>query len=509
MRKIRDVLRYRHNAGLSLDAIARALKISKGVVAKYLRLADDAGLVWPLPDDLDDRALEQRLRAPIPPKPATYTPPDFAHVHQEMKRGGMTLLLLWEEYRLGAEGRCYQYTSFCTHYRDWAKKLQLSMRQVHLAGEKLFADYAGQTVPLVDPRTGEIHAASIFVAALGASNYTFACATLGQTKHDWLQSIEKALRFIGGVTAMIVPDNPKAMVTVACPFEPGINRSAVEFADYYGTVILPARPGKPKDKAKVEGAVLVVERWILARLRNRTFFSLHELNEAIAPLLDDLNSRPFKKLPGCRKAAYLSLDKPALRPLPSEPYDHADWGQARVNIDYHVAFEDAYYSVPHQLVRQKVDLRVSAGTIEVFAQGKRVASHLRATARGVYKTLPEHMPAAHRSHAEWSPQKLIHWGNTIGPATGQLISEILTRNKHPEQGYRTCLGLKRLARKYPHQRVETACARALKIGSPRYSTVSNILKAGLDQQPLPEMDEKVIVLNHANIRGSGYYQKKA
>jgi hypothetical protein len=220
------------------------------------------------------------------------------------------------------------------------------MRQVHLAGEKLFADYAGQTIPIVDHRTGEISTASIFVATLGASNYTFACATLGQTKHDWLQSIEKALQFIGGVTAMIVPDNPKAMVTVACPFEPGINRSAVEFADYYGTVILPARPGRPKDKAKVENAVLVVERWILARLRNRTFFNLHELNEAIVPLLDDLNSRAFKKLPGCRKDAYLSLDRPALRPLPSEPYDHADWEQAKVNIDYHVAFGDAYYSVP-------------------------------------------------------------------------------------------------------------------------------------------------------------------
>jgi transposase len=299
MRKIRDVLRYRHSAGLSLDAIARSLNLSKGVVAKYIRLASTAGLSWPLPDELDDNGLEKLLYRQVAAREPTYAEPDYALVHQELKKKGVTLILLWEEYLQAVGGRGYQYTAFCTRYKDWTGQLKRSMRQTHRAGEKLFADYAGPTVPIIDATTGEVLPANIFVAVLGASSYTFACATPGQTQNDWLTGMGRALKFIGGTPALIVPDNPRALVAVADRYEPALNRATAEFANHYGTVILPARPRKPQDKAKVEVGVQVVERWILARLRHRRFFSVAELDAVIAELLPALNNRPFKKLPGC------------------------------------------------------------------------------------------------------------------------------------------------------------------------------------------------------------------
>lgn len=380
MRKIRDVLRYRNSTDLSLEAIARALKLSKGVVAKYLKLAADAGLGWPLPDDLDDGTLERRLYCQPAAKASAFVEPDHATIHQELKKKGVTLTLLWEEYKQETGDAAYQYTAFCTRYKAWAGSLKRSMRQIHRAGEKLFADFAGPTVPIIDADTGEIRPASIFVAVLGASSYTFACATAGQTQADWLGGLARALGFIGGVTALIVPDNPKALVTVANPYEPELNRATAEFAEHYGTVILPARPKKPQDKAKVEAGVQVVERWILARLRHRQFFSLAELDAAVAELLPVLNSRPFKKLPGCRREAFEKLDAPYLRSLPATRFVIADWKRARVNIDYHVEFEGHYYSVPHALVRQEVELRVTRSTVEILARNRRVASQGRASA---------------------------------------------------------------------------------------------------------------------------------
>ena len=392
MRKIRDVLRYRHTTDLSLDAIAGALRLSKGVVAKYLKLAASAGLSWPLPDDLDDRALERQLY-PRPPgiRAPRQVEPNYALVHQELKKKGVTLTLLWQEYRADTGAAAYQYTAFCTRYRAWAGSLKRSMRQVHRAGEKLFTDYAGPTVPVVDATSGEICRAQIFVAVLGASNYTYACATPGQTQADWLQGIGQALAFIGGVPALIVPDNPRALIADSNRYEPEPNRGTAEFATHYGTVILPARPRRPQDKAKVEVGVQIVERWILARLRHHRFFSLTEVNAAIATLLVELNERPFKKLPGCRRSAFATLDAPYLRPLPATSYVLASWRRARVNIDYHVEFEHHYYSVPHQLVRQEVELRITRSTLEVLAHGRRVASHPRHPLKGGYSTTDEHM----------------------------------------------------------------------------------------------------------------------
>ena len=505
MRKIRDVLRYRHSAGLSLDAIARALKLSKGVVAKYVRLAGAAGLTWPIPEELDDAGLEKLLYRQAVAREPTFAEPDYALVHQELKKKGVTLTLLWEEYRQVVGERGYQYTAFCTRYRDWAGKLKRSMRQIHRAGEKLFCDYAGPTVPIIDTQTGEIRPASVFVAVLGASSYTFACATPGQTGVDWLTGIGRALQFIGGVTALIVPDNPRALVSLADRYEPELNRATAEFAHHYDTVILPARPRKPQDKAKVESGVQVVERWILARLRHRRFFSVAELDAAIAELLPALNNRPFKKLPGSRREAFELLDAPYLRPLPDTSFAQAEWKKATVNIDYHVEYESSYYSVPHALIHQPVELRVTRSTVEVLAKGKRVASHPRSVCKGHYATLAEHMPAAHRAHAEWSPGKLLAWAASVGPSAAELVKRLLIEKTHPEQGYRSCLGLMRLTRNHGRERMESACERALAVGAHRYRSVASILEKGLDRQPLLAKQAELALPDHANVRGPGYY----
>ena len=375
--------------------------------------------------------------------------------------------------------RAYQYTAFCIHYRAWAATLKISMRQVHRTGEKLFTDYAGPTVQIIDASTGEITSASIFVACLGASNYTFACATPGQTQADWLTGLSRAMRFIGGVTTIIIPDNPRSLIKNANAYEPELNRVTAEFAQHYGTVILPARPRKPQDKAKVESGVQVVERWILARLRHHRFFSIAEVDAAIARLLPALNERPFKKLPGSRKEAFEQLDRDHLRALPATPYN---------------------------LLRKEVDLRITRGMLEVFINGTRVASHARNTHKGNYSTRPEHMPAAHQAHAGWTPGKLLAWASKIGPCTATLVERLLLEKQHPEQAYRAGLGLMRLARENGSARMEAACARATVLGSHRYKSVASILKQGLDRQPLPAKQAELPLPHHANVRGPMYYQ---
>lgn len=440
------------------------------------------------------------------PRLARYSAPDYAVIHQELRKKGVTLQLLWEEYRQRVGDAAYQYTAFCNHYRDWAGRLKRSMRQTHRVGEKLFVDYAGPMVPIVQAASGETQLASIFVAVLGASSYTFACATAGQTQGDWLSGIGLALRYMGGVTELIVPDNPRALIKDANRYEPLLNRGAEEWADHYGTVILPARPRHPQDKAKVEVGVQVVERWILAALRHRRFFSLAELNAAIADLLITLNTRPFKKLPGCRRSAFDTLDAPYLKPLPATPFELAEWKRVRVNINYHVEFESHAYSVPHAWVRQEVELRVTLNTVEVLARGKRVASHPRSVLKGEATTVLDHMPSAHRAHAEWSPEKLMVWASALGLATGELVKRLLQEKRHPEQGYRSCLGLMRLARTVGDARLEAACARTLSIGAHSFRSVDSILKKGLDRQPVtPAAQEDSPSLEHANLRGPTYY----
>lgn len=504
MRQIRESLRLHLQAGLSYNEVGRSLKISKSVVGKYMSLARVAGVDWAMAHTLTDEELEARLYRPAVPRSSHQLAPDFASVHLELKRAGVTLQLLWEEYAKDNE-LAYKYTSFCVKYREWAMGLKRSMRQIHIAGEKLFVDYAGQTVPIIDCATGEITKAQIFVATFGASNYTYACATARQTTADWIGAQVQALEFFGGVPRLIVPDQARALIKNPDRYDPKPNVLYDEFASHYGCALLAARPAHPRDKPKVENAVLVVERWILARLRNRKFFNLMELNHAVALLLNDLNQRAFKKLPGCRRSAFEQLDAPALQPLPAKRFELFRWKSAKVNIDYHVEFDGHYYSVPHALVRTTVELRVTATLVECFSSNQRVACHALSHLKGKHTTIAEHMPASHRAHLEWTPQKLIEWGLRIGVSTAAVVTWQLEHRAHPEQGYRACLGLQRLAREYTPVRLEAACTRALAIRSLTYRSVASILKSGLDRQKSLPPTMPGALPPHENIRGPDYF----
>jgi transposase len=507
MRNVRQVLRLAWEANMSQEEVGRACGLSKGAVNKYLQRAVAAGLAWPLPSSLDDAALEGLLRAKSTVPAPKFPTPDFPTLTIELRRKGMTKWLLWEEYRLAHGTPSYSYAQFCHLLRAWRKKQASSLRQEHKAGEKAFSDFSGQRMPVVDARTGEVRDAEIFVEVLGASTYTFACAVWTQGLQDWLGCQRKALEFFGGVPAMLVPDNLKAAVSRAERYEPGLNPAFEEFAVHYGTTILPTRPYKPKDKAKVENAVLIVQRWILARLRHRTFFSLAELNEAIAGLLKDLNNRPFKKLPGCRASLFAQLDKPALRALPAKPFDYGRWIKVRVHIDYHVEIDGHYYSVPYSLAHEQLDARLSQGTVELFKSEKRVASHPRSFRKGGKSTVADHMPMAHRKHLEWTPGRLLNWGLSVGPRTCEVVRHILESRKHPEHGYRSCLGLLHLSRTCGKERLEAACGRAVSLRSPSYPTVKSILEQHMENQPMPgAMQVDLLELpQHHNIRGPHYY----
>lgn len=506
VRKIREILRLRCS-GLSARKIAKSCGLARSTVADYLRRARECGLDWPLPDGLDDTELERRLFPPLPAAADSSRPePNWPVIHKELRRKGVTLSLLWQEYRaVYTDG--YQYSWFCEHYRRWTGKVDLVMRQDHRAGEKLFIDYAGQTVEVVNRHTGEIREAQIFVAVLGASSYAYAEATWTQTLPDWIGSHVRALTFLGGCPEILVPDNLKSGVTSPHLYEPDLNPTYQDMAAHYQVAVIPARSAKPKDKAKVEAGVQVVERWILARLRNITFFSLAELKEAIADLLVDLNGRAFQKIPGSRRELFEELDKPALAPLPSVPYEYAEWKKASVHIDYHVEADAHYYSVPYQLVGQKLDVRLTAGVIEVFHKGKRVASHQRCyDPKRRYITLPAHMPKSHQEHAEWTPERLVRWAQKTGPAVARVVETILINRPHPQQGFRSCLGVMRLGKKHGEDRLEAACRRALAINACSYKSIDSILKNGLERQPLPEAAETAQPLEHPNIRGARYYR---
>jgi len=510
MRKIRDILRLRHDAGLSYRGIAQALNIGYGTVVDYLKRAAIAGLGWPIPEELGERELGRLL---FPTQPVTgqrrFFEPDYLALFEELKGKGVTRQLLWQEYRQHHPDDGYSYAQFCHRFLQWQGCQKRSMRQNHRAGEKLFVDYCGPTMAVVNPDTGEIRDAQIFVAVLGASNYTFACASWSQKQIDWLNAHVKAFEFLGGVTEIVVPDNLKSAVRKTHRYEPDINPSYQQLAAHYQTVIIPARPYKPKDKAKAEVAVQIVERWIMARLRHQTFFTLASLNQAIALLLEDLNQRPFKKLPGSRQSQFEQLDKPALRPLPSNPYQYTEIKQARVHIDYHIEYDKHYYSVPHHLVKQAVEVQASEHALSVYHQGQRVATHPRSYRQGAHSTLSEHMPHSHRAMQEWSPERLLRWAADIGSQTREVVSLLLAKNKHREQSYRSILGLLSLAKKYDRERLNKACGRALLINSPTRKSVESILKQGLDQVAIEapeEATQKELNLDHHdNVRGADYY----
>lgn len=508
MRKIKEVLRLHFEQKRSIRQIAKSGDIARSTVKEYLERAQKSGLTWPLPPNLDDAALENLLFPLIPPiPPERRQMPPMDYIHRERKRKGVTLQLLWHEYK-EANPDGYQYSQFCELYRQWAKKLDVCLRQEYRAGEKLFVDYAGQTVPVQDSLTGETREAYLFVATLGASNYTFAEATFTQDLPSWIQSHVHAFEFFNGVSEILIPDNLKTGVTHPSRYEPDLNPTYLDLAEHYGCAVIPTRTAKPKDKAKVESAVLIAERWILAALRNQTFFSLEELNQAIRKKLQEFNLRKFQKLDTTRKELFENLDRPALKPLPETPYEYAEWKKATVNIDYHIEVDHHYYSVPYQLAREQVEVRLTPTTIEALFKNRRVASHARSYRKGGYTTLKEHMPKSHQQYLEWTPSRIIRWAAQNGPHTEKLVTHILEKKPHPQQGFRSCLGILRLGKQYSQERLEAACAYALTIHGYFYKSVESILKNGLDQKHtlLHQREEPTLPLTHPNIRGKEYYQ---
>ena len=505
MRRLREILRLSLDGGLPQRAVAEALAIGTGTVSEYLGRARVAGVGWPIPAELeDDDRLEERVFGPKRPSETDRGTLDVAFIHEELRRPGVTLSLLWQEY-LAANPGGYRYSQFCEHYHRHRKRLSPVMRQVHRAGEKAFVDFAGKKPAVVDPQTGEERSVELFVGALGASSYVFAEAAERQDLTSWIGLNVKMVEAFGGAPAILVPDNLKSAVTGPCRYEAEVNRTYREMATHYGAVVIPARAYKPRDKAKVEQSVLLAERWILASLRNRTFFSLAELNEAIREKTALLNDRIMRRMGVSRRELYEKYDRPALKPLPRVGYEMAVWKECSVNIDYHIEFEHNLYSVPHALVGQRVEVRATARCVEVFLRSTRIASHPRQVGRGRVSTLSEHMPAAHRAHAEWSPSRLIAWAEKAGPATGHVVAEILRSRPHPEQGYRACLGLMRLGRSHGADRLEAACRRAKRLGAESYGTVKNILRSGLDRHELLPAGPVPSLPDHENIRGAACY----
>jgi transposase len=507
MHKLREILRLKYECGLSNRQVAGSCGVSRRTVGIYWKQAQGVGLDWAQGKDMNDTELDTALwgRERLGDRGAN-AGPDFNYLYKELKRPHVTRQLLWQEYREETPDGC-QYSWFNERYAQWRKKLTISMRQEHRAGEKMFVDYC-DGLYITDPETREKISTELFVSVWGASNYTYAEASLSQAKEAWLMAHVRAFEYSGCVPRVVVPDNLKTGVTKACRYEPDINRTYLDLAQHYGTTILPARPYKAKDKAKVEVGVLVAQRWILACLRNRTFYSLREMNEAIGPLLEKLNNRRMRKLHRSRKELFETLDKPAALPLVAQRYEYADWHKARVNIDYHIEVVCHYYSVPYPLIHEQVDVRVTDHTIEVFHKNKRITSHVRSDVRWGHTTKPEHMPPAHRKYLEWTPGRIIEWAGKTGECTKEVVTAILGSKRYPELAYRSCLGIFRLQRCYPKERIENAARRALKFRTCTYQNMKAILANGMDKQ-MDVFSEPSTLISpvHENIRGQEYYRE--
>lgn len=506
MHDLREILRQKLALGRSHREVARSVGVSPSTVASVVADARAHGLDAAAVDAVTDAELEERVYPKSPPS-CMRPEPDCAALHVELRRRGVTLALLHVEY-LGAHPDGLRYTAFCDRYRAWQKRHSPVMRQVHIAGDKLFVDYSGMKPRLVDPVTGEVTEVELFVAVLGASNFTYAEATRTQQVADFIGSVSRTLTFLGGVPRAIVPDQLKSAVITACRYDPGVQRSTAELARHYETTILPARPKSPRDKAKVEVGVQVAERWLLARIRNETFSSLGALNARLTELVRGLNDRTMRTYKASRRELFERLDRPALSPLPATSFEVSAWKKVALNIDYHVAYDGHFYSAPHALRHEEVHLwvRATATTIEILHGRERVAAHARSFVQGGHTTVPEHMPSSHRAHAEWTPSRILGWAEQIGPHTRGLCEVILQDRRHPEWGYRSCLGLFRLAKQYGPERLDAASRRALVAGARSYRPVLTILRHNLDGQPLPEAEAPAKPgATHENVRGPGYY----
>jgi transposase len=504
MRKIKEVLRLTFDKKMSQHKIAKSLSLSSGVINKYLQRFKDSGLLWPLPPEMSDTTLQAKLKAAAPPTPKAETSQiDFPKVRQELGRKHVTLQLLYVE--LGGEaGLGLSYSQFCRRYQDWQKRIKPSMRQIHRPGDKAFVDYAGTTIEILS-EDGEILQAQIFVGILGASNYTYAEATLSQSLPDWIGSHVRMFEFFGGVPDMVVPDNLKSGIKKTCRYEPDINPAYAQMIEYYSSSCMPARPYTPKDKAKVENAVGIISRWIIARLRNETFIGLAQLNRRIAELLEDLNHRPFKKLPGCRHSAFVELDQPVLKALPLNPYEFKEYKKARVNIDYHIELDGHYYSLPYRFVKKEVEVWFSRNMVDCYFAGELLVKHVRSYVKGQHSTRREHMPEGHRAYSDWSPERFKTWALSIGPSTGKVIEALLISRPHIEQAYRSCMGVLGLAKKHSPMRLESACQYALKHRLLRYKQIKTVLETNLDLKKSFVPQTMPLPFDHANVRGSQYY----
>jgi transposase len=506
MRRIRQVLQLHFGARVSARLIALEVGVGRSTVQDYVARATGANLGWPLPPDLSDATLEQLLfpkQVAAKPGVRRHPEPDWAALVREMKRPGVSLMILWEEYQ-AVHPQGYGYSRFCDLYRAFERRLSPTMRQTHAAGHKAFVDYSGKKVPIVDPLTGEIVMAEIFIGVLGASNLTYAEASWTQTLPDWIGAHIRMFRFFGAVPRLLVPDNLKSGVNKASFYDPEVNRTYAAMATHYSVGVLPARPRKPKDKAAVEAGVRFAQYYILGRLRNVTFFSLAECNTAIAAATERMNDREMRRLGVSRRQLYDAIEHAAMRDLPEQDYEYAEWHLARVGIDYHVEVAGFYYSVPHALIREQVDTRATARTIEVYHRGRRVAAHARRYGGTRHGTDPDHMPSAHRRYAEWSPERFARQARGIGPHTEALILAVLARRPHPEQGFRTCIGILRLFRGLTADRAEAVSLRAVEVGVLSYDSVTSILRHRLDRPSSPPTADGEPLL-HANIRGSGYF----
>lgn len=510
MRKIKEILRLKYEVGLSLREIHQSLNIGYGTVVNYLARAEQAGIGWPLPSDFDERTLGRLLfPSSTTRKHRGFVEPDYVGIRTELTSPGVTKLLLWQEYRELHPLDGYSYAQFCHRYDHWRGKQRLSMRQQHIAGEKMFIDYCGPTLSLVNVDTGEMLTAQLFVAVLGASNYTYVEAGWSQNQSEFINAHVRAFEFLGGVPKILVPDNLKSAVIKTHRYEPDLNPAYQQMAAHYGVAVIPARPRKPKDKAKVEVAVLIVERWIMARLRHQTFFSLSALNQAISDLLTQLNERPFKKLPGSRRSQFEQLDQPLLQPLPKYRYEYHHIKTVRVNIDYHVDYAGHYYSVPYGLVKEEVEVHANAQSLVIYHAGVRVACHALSSCTGSHSTLPEHRPIAHQAMAEWSAERLLGSASSIGEETRKVVEHILLEKRYPVQSYRRIQALLLNATKYSPERLNRACGQALLINSPTRTSVESILRLGIDQLTAKDRSinqlEDLELEEHENIRGSTYY----
>jgi len=502
MRKIRQVLRLALETGMSQRGISNSLAISRAVVTDYLTRAAAAELTWPLPPDLGDAQLEGKL-FPAAVATARRPEPNWEIVHQELKAKGATLQVLHQEF-LAEHPLGVGYSLFCERYRHWQKTLKRYMRQPHVAGERVFVDYAGPTVSVHDPKTGEIRKAQIFVGILGASNYTYAEAHWSQQLPNWIAAHARMFEFLGGSPKIVVCDNLKSAVTKASRTEPVVHPAYQHLAEHYGTAILPARPRKPKDKSKVENAVLIVERWILFRLRKRVFTTLADLNAAIAVLLAEFNERPFQKLTGCRRSQFEVLDQPVLRTLPTQAFEYTEFRRVRVGLDGCFSVDDESYSAPFALSKQSVDLRITAATIEVLHRGQRVASHARANDL-VPVIDPLHLRPNDRHFSQWNMDHELEWALSVGPHTQTFLQLLFSASTIKEQGYRSANAFKRLEKEFGAERLEGACSRAIAIGANSLSSVRSILRTGLDQQRAPDAEPQEAAFDHPNVRGSNYY----